>query len=309
MNVKRSNKFIFRLFIAITIASCCIENFDTLVAQELKKTKQVSVPMKVMSFNIRYGAARDGENQWKNRSYLVAETIKMFAPDLLGGQEVLKFQAEFLKQVLPNFGFHGVGREDGIAKGEYVPIMYRKERFKLSDSGHFWLSDTPAIAGSKSWDSSLPRMVSWVELNDMRNDGAKLIFLNTHFDHRGPKARLESARLIRKRAEEIMGRGIPFVITGDFNTTEDNQPYQELISGSQGNNVPILDSFRQANRQRSPNESTMSRWEGKREGTRIDWVLHSGEFTTLQSVINYTHEDDRYPSDHYPVQAVLRMKR
>ncbi len=105
-----------------------------------------------------------------------------------------------------------------------------------------------------------------------------------------------------------MANGIPFIITGDFNTTEDDEPYAELIFGSEGNKIPILDSFRQANPERSPNESTFSRWVGTRKGTRIDWILHSRKFGTLQSAINYTHDGGRYPSDHYPVQAILRLK-
>lgn len=266
-----------------------------------------ATPIKVMSFNIRYGAANDGENSWDHRYYLVAETIKAFDPDLLGAQEVLDFQADFLKESLPDYGFHGVGREDGTDKGEYVPVMYKKDRFRVVDSGHFWLSETPEVAGSKSWDSSLPRMVSWVELVDL-TDGTNLVFLNTHFDHRGREARLESARLIRRRAEEIMEKDLPFIITGDFNTTEDRQPYQELITGSNGNEVPIIDSYRQANPERMPDESSSSRWNGNRNGTRIDWVLHSREYSTLQSVINYTNEEGRYPSDHYPVQAIVRLK-
>jgi endonuclease/exonuclease/phosphatase family metal-dependent hydrolase len=308
MNIKRSYKNPTKFFVAIALVITCMKNPGTIFAQDGTQQTKVATPIKVMSFNIRYGAAKDGENHWKNRSYLVAETIQLFDPDLLGAQEVLKFQAEFLQETLPDYGFHGVGREDGTAKGEYVPVMYKKDRFQMTGSGHFWLSDTPEVAGSKSWDSSLPRMVSWVQLNDLKNNGAKLIFLNTHFDHRGPTARLESARLIRKRAEEIMGKGIPFIITGDFNTTEDKQPYAELTSGSKGNKTPIVDSFRQANPKRNPNESTSSRWVGRREGTRIDWILHSQAFTTLQSVINYTHEGERYPSDHYPVQAIVRMK-
>lgn len=295
--------------VAIALIVVAITNADSLSAQEEFEESRVAAPIKVMSFNIRYGAARDGENHWKNRSYLVAETIKMFDPDLLGAQEVLKFQATFLQQVLPNYGFHGVGREDGSENGEYVPVMYKRDRFKAIDSGHFWLSETPEVAGSKSWDSSLPRMVSWVQLKDLNNEGASFVFLNTHFDHRGKSARLESARLIRQRAEEIMGKSLPFIITGDFNTTEDGQPYDALVTGSEGNKIPIIDSFRQANQERNPDESSSSRWTGNRKGTRIDWVLHSGEFKTLQSVINYTNEDGRYPSDHYPVQAILRLKK
>lgn len=308
MNIKRSYKELTKFGAAITLVVMCLTNLETALAQNETQQTKVATGVKVMSFNIRNSGAKDGENHWKKRSYLVAETIKMFDPDLLGVQEVLQLQAEFLQEILPDYGFHGVGRNDGMTKGEYVPVLYKKDRFEMTGSGHFWLSDTPEIVGTKSWDSSLPRMVSWVQLSDLRNNDAKLVFLNTHFDHRGRTARLESARLIRKRAEEIMGKGIPFIITGDFNTTEDKQPYAELISGSKGNKIPIIDSFRQANPNRSPNESTSSRWVGQREGTRIDWILHSQEFTTLQSVINYTHEGERYPSDHFPVQAILRIK-
>ena len=185
-------------------------------------------PIKVMSFNIRYGSANDGENRWDNRSDLVVETIKLFDPDLFGGQEVLKFQAEFLRKEFPDYGFHGVGRDDGKGKGEIVPVMYKKNRFQQTDSGHFWLSKTPEVVGSKSWDSSLPRMVSWVQLTDRRNQDAKLVFMNAHFDHRGTVARVESARLIRKRAEAFLNNSIPLILTGDFNTTEDGEPYAEF---------------------------------------------------------------------------------
>ena len=218
-----------RHLVAISLVATGMMNTEVLFAQNETPEKNVAAPIKVMSFNIRYGAANDGENHWKNRSYLVAETIKMFDPDLLGTQEVLKFQAEFLQQVLPEYGFHGVGREDGSDNGEYVPVMYKKDRFEVTDSGHFWLSESPEVAGSKSWDSSLPRMASWVQLSDLSNNGSKLVFMNTHFDHRGRTARLESARLIRKRAEEIMGKEIPFIITGDFNTTEDRQHFRSAV--------------------------------------------------------------------------------
>ncbi|MGB1520769.1 MAG: hypothetical protein ACPHDL_11630, partial [Limisphaerales bacterium] len=139
-------------------------------------------PVKVMSFNIRYGAANDGENSWKHRDYLVLETIQNARPDLIGYQEVLKFQAEFLRKNLKGYGFHGVGRDDGQEKGEYVPLMWRQERFELLDSGHFWLSETPEIPGSVSWDSSLTRMLSWVLLKETSPSGREFIFANTHFD-------------------------------------------------------------------------------------------------------------------------------
>jgi endonuclease/exonuclease/phosphatase family metal-dependent hydrolase len=264
-------------------------------------------PLKVMSFNIRYGAADDGENSWSHRRDLVRETIRVFNPDLLGLQEVLEFQAEFLQENLREYEFHGVGREDGTTKGEFVPVMYKRDRFERLDAGHFWLSETPEIPGSKSWDSSLPRMLSWVALRDRRSSHDAFVFANVHFDHRGKEARKESARLMRQRADEIEGQ-YPVIITGDFNTTEDLQPYAILVQARESNGEKLVDTYRGVHPVRSRFESTSSRWTGRREGSRIDWILHSSEFKTLKASINYTQDEGRYPSDHYPVEAVIRLR-
>ena len=263
-------------------------------------------PIKVMSFNIRYGAANDGENSWSKRTELVLETIRVFDPDLLGAQEVLDFQADFLRDHLPEYGFVGVGRDDGQRKGEFTPIFYRKSRFELTDSGHFWLSETPETPGSKSWDSSLPRIVTWVALVDRSANHQPLGYANTHWDHRGPQARLESAKLMRERADALELE-LPLIITGDFNSIETLEPYAVLVEGRDSERPPLVDSYRAAHPERSANESSSSRWTGRRQGSRIDWILHSHHFTTLQSVINYTNDRGRYPSDHYPVQAVIRL--
>lgn len=263
--------------------------------------------LKVMSFNIRYGAADDGTNSWPQRKDLVLDTIKVFDPDLLGLQEVLGFQAEFLKTNLKGYAFHGVGREDGKEKGEYVPLMYKTSRFALEDSGHFWFSETPEIAGSKSWDSSLPRMLSWVMLRDLKNDRV-IVFANVHFDHRGPQARLESAKLMRAKWEEFQNDNIPLIITGDFNTDEDKAPYAALVNAEGFTGTKLIDSYRVTHPERSADELSFGDWIGKREGTRIDWILHSPDLVTRSSVINYTQDNGRYPSDHYPVEAVLRYR-
>jgi len=265
----------------------------------------VNPPLKVMSFNIRYGAANDGTNSWSPRRYLVLETIQLADPDLLGLQEVLGFQAEYLRENLPGYQFHGVGRENGKEQGEYVPLMFKRDRFEMLDSGHFWFSETPEVAGSKSWDSSLPRMCSWVLLVDREGGAEPFVFANVHFDHRGPQAREESARLLRQQADTVAAP-YPVVLTGDFNTTEDRRPYAVLTEANAGN-PRFVDSYRIIHPERSPNEASFGAWVGVREGDRIDWILHSPEFTTLNALINYAQEQGRYPSDHYPVEAVLRL--
>src|SRR5687767_10854722 len=121
-------------------------------------------PLRVMSFNIRYGTAKDGPNHWNLRKDFVIETIKAFKPDLLGTQETEGFQRDYLAEKLPEYTTIGVGRDDGAEKGEMMAIYIRKERFDVIASGHFWLSETPDVIGSKSWDTSLPRMVTWADL-------------------------------------------------------------------------------------------------------------------------------------------------
>ncbi|MEM7599799.1 MAG: endonuclease/exonuclease/phosphatase family protein [Verrucomicrobiota bacterium] len=269
-------------------------------------------PLKVMSFNIRYGKAKDGNNHWDKRRQLVAETIRVFGPDLLGLQECLDFQGEFLREQLSDYTFHGVGREDGGLEGEFVPVMYKTERFELVESGHYWLSETPDVAGSKSWDSSLPRMVSWVRLKDRLDpESDSFVFANAHFDHKGAEARYESARLMWR--QHLAGKPEEAVIlTGDFNAGEGSDPYQALVEGAgqrKEGEQPLIDSFRAIHLEQMPDESTLTKWSGNRLGARIDWVLHSDEFMTLSAAINYSNNAGQYPSDHYPVQAVVRRSQ
>ncbi len=261
----------------------------------------------VMTFNIRYGTAGDEGNLWDDRHEQVIKAIKAADPDLLGTQEVLDFQAEYLNKNLEGYAFHGVGRDDGKTKGEYAGIHYRKDRFELLDAGHFWLSESPEVPGSVSWDSSLTRMVSWVRLRD-RKAGRELVFFNTHWDHRGRQARLESARLMRKKIQEIAGAA-PVIVTGDFNTTEIAEPYAVLVSASEGGGEPLIDAYRQAHPEPGAEEATSNGgFRGRREGRRIDWILHTSDFQTSFAKIDQEKIDDRYPSDHYPVIAKLQWK-
>ena len=157
---------------------------------------EVDASLRVVSFNIRYGLAKDGDDAWPKRKELVLERIRAAQADLIGLQECLPLQREWIAERLRQHDVYSVGR-DGPS-GEACTIFWRRARFELLDKGSFWLSATPDEAGSKSWDSSLTRIVSWVRLRD-RIGERDLTFANTHFDHRGREARLESARLIARR--------------------------------------------------------------------------------------------------------------
>ena len=263
--------------------------------------------LRVMSFNIRYGTAPDGENHWDRRKDFLVETILAFQPDLLGTQETLAFQRDYLAEKLPGYSVLGIGREDGKEQGEIMAIYWRKSRFDVLESGHFWLSTTPEVPGSKSWDSSLPRMVTWIKFRDREQpDAGPILWMNTHFDHRGEQARQESARLLRKRLIE-MGKGCSLIVTGDFNAAEGSQPYQLLFGDTDGNPSPIVDSFRVFYPERGSEEGTFSRFRADNtKGARIDWIGCSRDWQIIKAGIDRTSRDGRTPSDHFPVFVILK---
>jgi len=268
-------------------------------------------PLRVMSFNIRYGTAKDGPNHWDLRKEFVVETIQAFKPDLLGTQETLGFQRDFLAKNLPEYTVLGVGRDDGAEKGEMMAIYIRKARFDIIASGHFWLSETPDVIGSKSWDTSLPRMATWADLKDKKGpDGPQIRWFNTHFDHMGIEARKQSARLLRERAAEETDKGV--IITGDFNSIEGSDAYRNLFGPNDGRESPVVDTFRALpkEKQRRDDVATFSGFKGggPRKGGRIDWIGVNNRFKVLSSEIDYTERDGRTPSDHFPITAVLEWK-
>jgi endonuclease/exonuclease/phosphatase family metal-dependent hydrolase len=269
--------------------------------------------LRVMSFNIRYATPRDipTGNAWPQRKELVFKTIETFDADVMGLQEVLPTQgAELKARFAATHDFIGVPRNDGKTAGEMVPVLFRRDRFEKVRDGTFWLSETPDAVGSKGWDADLPRIVTWVELRDRKYDNRPLLLLNTHFDHLGKQARIESAKLMRKRVTELAaGRDVGVVVTGDFNVPQYSPPYKELLGDGAGADAKprLVETFKEANPKPTTQDYTFHGFVGQNtRADRIDWVLRSDHFTTLDASIDRTNDNGRYPSDHYPVTAVLR---
>ncbi len=268
---------------------------------------QPSTDIRVMSYNIRYGTANDGENHWEKRKDFLVETIRTFNPDLLGTQETLGFQRDFLAEKLSGYEALGVGRDDGKEKGEMTALYFKRSRFEKLDGGHFWLSETPDVPGSKSWDTSLTRMVTWVRLRDKLQPKARpIMFFNTHFDHRGEQARVESAKLIRRKAEEA-AKTYRVIVTGDFNAGEDSAPYKAFFGMNDGKKSLLRDVYRLTHPTRATNEGTFSSFKAEQtSGPRIDWIGVSAGWKIVKAEIDRTQRDGRTPSDHFAVTAVLK---
>jgi endonuclease/exonuclease/phosphatase family metal-dependent hydrolase len=252
-----------------------------------------------MSFNIRYGTAPDGMNAWEQRKSMCLSRIAAAVPDLVGLQEALGFQNDFLIGNLPGFTRLGVAREDGGSTGEFTTLLFRSARFSLAASGTFWLSATPEVAGSRSWDSAYPRIATWARLHDLAHDGREFVWINTHFDHVGEAARLASARLIRSFAAD---QRLPAIVTGDFNDVPGSAPYRALLERTD-DGLALADA--------GPVGGDRGTFHGF--GTVlampcIDWILTSAGFSITTSTIDRYHEASLFPSDHFPVVTVLHWQ-
>lgn len=280
-----------------------------LISRETARADADPAQVRIMSFNIRYGTATDGENHWRRRKDFLVETIRTFSPDLLGTQETLAFQRDFLAMKLVDYDHSGVGRNDGIADGEMTALFYKRERFEKLDGGHFWLSESPGKAGSKSWDSALPRMVTWVKLRDRKRPSSPpLVFFNTHFDHQGTVARFNSAKLLRQQILKLANGGA-VIVTGDFNAGEGSEPYQVLFDSIEDQPSPVRDSYRDAHPQKQELEGTFSNFDAKPNGgARIDWIGVSRDWKVQAAHIDRTSEAGRTPSDHFPVTAIVNWR-
>jgi endonuclease/exonuclease/phosphatase family metal-dependent hydrolase len=261
-----------------------------------------------MSFNIRYGTAEDGANAWPRRRDLLARTVLACEPDVLATQECLADQAAFLREALPGSGFAGAGRDDGALAGEMCALFWNAARWAKLDGGHFWLSETPEAAGSRGWDAALPRIASWVKLRATDDSTLAFCVVNAHFDHVGEVARRESARLLRERSLTIAG-GLPLVIAGDFNAPADanaDGPYALLTTPAGGAGSGFVDTYRSLSPP-GPDEGTYHAFAGTTTGARIDWILVSPDIAPVAAAIDRTSRAGRYPSDHFPVTAVVRI--
>jgi endonuclease/exonuclease/phosphatase family metal-dependent hydrolase len=288
----------------VALLVCCLALVDLAGAADA-----LPAPIRVMTFNLRYGTADDGQNSWERRRELVAAVIEDFAPDILGTQECLAFQRDFLQQGRIDHQVIAAGRDDGGEEGEMCALFVDGRRFAVLDAGHFWLSETPEVVGSRGWDAALPRLATWARLADALAGGRELLVVNTHWDHVGEQARRESARLLRARAAAL-APGAPVLVMGDFNTPIDaggpDDPGRLLREGGGDGLPPLLDTFAAA---AAPVAGTYHAFTGSPQPGRIDAILATGQFSILAAAVVDTSAGGLFPSDHFPVTAVVRLDR
>jgi S1-C subfamily serine protease len=264
------------------------------------------VGLEIGSFNIRYANEADGSNAWSKRKDLVVAALA--DGDFWGLQEVLPEQREAIAAALPEYGIIGRGRDRDAATGEACPILYRKARWELDAASErtLWLSETPDVPGSKSWDASLPRIVTIARFTE-RATGRAIMIANLHLDHRGAESRQRAAEVVARALAagrtDAAGEGTtPIVLLGDFNAGPTSPPLRTLL---EDRNLDLADAWRAAHPE-APEQPTFNGWKDVYAGERIDFVLASRSLTVETATIATDRPDGRWPSDHAAVRVRFR---
>ncbi len=278
------------------------------------------------TYNIRMDAEDDiaHGNGWTRRAPYLTKLVEFNDFDIIGMQEVLHHQLQYILKALPEYQYTGVGRDDGLQGGEYSPILYKKERFDLLKDGHFWLSEHTDYP-NKGWDAACVRICSWVYLKDKVTQ-KKIWFFNLHIDHVGVEARKNSAKLILSKIKEMCGTN-PVILTGDFNVDQTNESYKLLAESG-----VLFDSYQVAAKRYISNGTYNAFMPNAVSNSRIDHIFVSKSFSVARYGVltdtyrtpkandsDYDFKDSsqafyaedvvaRVPSDHFPVKAVLNFR-
>lgn len=257
------------------------------------KTSRETKSFTVMSYNIRYGTASDGDNSWENRRHATISMLEDHAPDILGVQEAFSFQISYMLDNLKEYGCVGASRLGEETDAEHPAVFYNKNKIKLIEWGNFWLSGTPDRP-SLGWDAACERNVTWLLVRD-RKSGKKFFFVNTHLDHVGKEARKAGLEMILTNIGQMNPEQLPVVLTGDFNM-DASDPAMKALDGRMSDARKAAEATDCLN--------TYNGWGNGR--TAIDFIFFSGfrhckEYRTIQD----KYDGIKYISDHYPIKAIL----
>jgi endonuclease/exonuclease/phosphatase family metal-dependent hydrolase len=280
--------------------------------------------LKILSFNIRLSYGEVGKpTEWKNRKGLVSDIMRAGDYGFIGIQEAIITQkpglnqVEDLKALLPEYGLLTRSRMVSETEGESTPIMWRKDRWEMDEQEHgvFWLSDTPDVPQSITWENACPRTVVWGkfhELADGKRTGRVVYFINTHFDHVSEKARQLSGVAIADFVAKHVKPGEIAFVTGDFNSGENSQALKylkgeeaEIQAKDVKGPIAMVDTYRVVN----PDEKDVQTFHGfgtVKFSAKIDYILMYGDLKVKSAKI-IRDKTDIYPSDHYPIDAVMEF--
>jgi endonuclease/exonuclease/phosphatase family metal-dependent hydrolase len=255
-------------------------------------------PFIIISYNIRMNTPGDGVNAWPLRKDKVAGLFKFHQADIFNVQEALPEQMDDLVSMFPEFDHVGVGRDDGKRAGEHMGVFYKKARFEKVTDGMFWLNEATDKPGF-GWDAVCNRTVTWIKLKDKITKKSFYV-LDTHFDHRGVKAREEAAKLILEKIKVINAENLPLILTGDLNLIKTSVPVQSILA-------VLPDAMDKTITPHYGPTGTSGGFDVKELPRKIDFIFINDKVTVLR----HGHLSESYglfyPSDHLPVLAEVRL--
>ena len=253
----------------------------------------------ILSYNIKYDDTMDKENNWSLRKKRLLNLLKDYNPSIIGIQEGLINQVNYIDTYLEKYKYIGAGRDDGKTKGEFCAIYFDTTFYEVLEHSTFWLSETPDLV-SVGWDAALERVCTYGLFVSIYS-GEKFLVLNTHFDHIGTVARIKSSELILNKIKEINKNSLPVVLMGDFNSIPDSEPIKIIEQD-------MIDGLRISLKNLQGPQGTFNGFDLSNPiSKRIDYI-----FTKNFHVFYYRHIDDRlennnHISDHLPVLAKLKQ--
>jgi endonuclease/exonuclease/phosphatase family metal-dependent hydrolase len=257
-------------------------------------------PLNIMTYNIRLNIASDSLNAWPYRKDKLASQVLYHEVGILGVQEALHDQMLDLKERLTAYKYVGGGRDDGKTKGEYSAIFYDSTRLQVLQTETFWLSLTPKVPGSKSWDAAITRVVTWAKLKDRKTKKIFYVF-NTHFDHMGKVARKESALLLKQKVKEIAGTTAALIM-GDFNAKPADEPIQVLVDK---NEPGYFTDTKEVSA--SPHYGPTGTFNGfkskETDDNPIDYIFIKGKWKIINHATLSQTWQGRFASDHFAVMV------
>ena len=312
--------FLFCRIRTVALATClpvfsfAFSGISDAAKQDELLAHKTATSLKVMSFNIRNSNAPDGENAWPRRKEWAMGILREAKIDIAGLQEVTGLQRGDIAKLLPEYEIYGITRDPDNANGESTSVLFYRDRFKLLDKGTFWLSETPDKADLRGWDAACRRTVTWIKLQEKKTDDV-FFFFNTHFDHRGVKARAESAWLLRRKIPQIAG-DLPVILSGDFNTRPTSEPYRTLTAkpkegaaSQKGPDIQLFDTRLLTSTPAKGPDSSCFGFRKSLTGSRIDFIFISEGIKVQNFTIDDQTREGRFPSDHLPVWSTIELPR
>ncbi|MGN6420858.1 MAG: endonuclease/exonuclease/phosphatase family protein [Pseudobacter sp.] len=262
---------------------------------------------RILTANIRVALDEDEAKGvgWSVRKDICLKVIKDRKPDIVGFQEVLKVQADDLRKYFSSFhlfGFDGPEMDahptgyHGIAKN---PILFSKERYDLLTGGTYWLSETPLVAGSRSWDTARARHANWVRLRDKKT-GKEFRFVNLHLDHISAEAKIQQAKMVVEESAQYQPDFIQ-LLTGDFNTRFDSKVFESVRNGGWKESYETIHGEKEAGH--TGHEFQGVAYDKASSKGRIDYIWYRGNIRPTAAAIVKDAVNGKYPSDHFFLQA------